>query len=85
MQLYSVAQQRSQALEAHAAAFSTHQVPGNTVKSQIVAFAQKMLQPDGQISSKLHVIELGAQAAGTLSRVPDSSYTSFLSLNLSWF
>lgn len=64
MQLYSVAQQRSQALEAHAAAFSTHQVPGNTVKSQVVAFAQKTLQPDGQISSKLHVIELGAQAAG---------------------
>ena len=65
MQLYSVAQQRSQALEAHAAAFSTHQVPGNTVKSQVVAFAQKSLQPDGQISSKLHVIELGAQAGQT--------------------
>ena len=64
MQLYSVAQARSQALEAHAAAFSSHQVPGNTVKSQIVAFAQKTLQADGQITSKLHVIELGAQAAG---------------------
>jgi hypothetical protein len=37
-------------------------VPGNTVKSQVVAFAQKSLQADGQISSKLHVIELGAQA-----------------------
>ena len=47
MQLYSMEQQRSQALEAHAAAFSTHQVPGNTVKSQVVAFAQKTLQPDG--------------------------------------
>ena len=70
MQLYSVAQQRSQALEAHAAAFSTHQVPGNTIKSQIVAFAQKTLQPDGQITSKLHVIELGAQAAGFFCDAP---------------
>jgi len=65
MQLYSMEQQRSQALEAHAAAFSTHQVQGNTVKSQVVAFAQKTVQPDGQISSKLHVIELGAQAGQT--------------------
>ena len=62
MQLYSVAQQRSQALEAHAAAFSTHQIPGNAAPSQVVAFAQKTVQPDGNISSKLHVIELGAQA-----------------------
>ena len=62
MQLYSVAQQRSQALEAHAAAFSTHRIPGNAAPSQIVAFAQKTVQPDGNISSKLHVIELGAQA-----------------------
>ena len=76
MQLYSVAQERSQALEAHAAAFSTHQVPGNAVKSQIVAFAQKTLQPDGQITSKLHVIELGAQAAGFLCDAP-FPYTLF--------
>lgn len=87
MQLYSVAQQRSQALEAHAAAFSTHQVPGNTVKSQVVAFAQKSLQPDGQISSKLHVIELGAQAAGVLLRppvpdLPDSSCASLACFRL---
>ena len=62
MQLYSVAQSRSQALEAHAAAFATHLVAGNTAKSHVVAFAQRMVQPDGSISSKLHVIELGAQA-----------------------
>ena len=60
MQLYSAQQQRSQALEAHAAAFATHHVPGNAQKSQLVAFAQKTAQPDGSISSKLHVIELGA-------------------------
>ena len=65
MQLFSVAQQRSQALEAHMAAFATHQVPGNAQKSQLVTFAQKMRQPDGQIASKLHVIELGAPAGQT--------------------
>ena len=65
MQLYSVAQQRSQALEAHMAAFTTHQVPGNAQKSQLVTFAQKMLQADGSVASKLHVIELGAPAGQT--------------------
>jgi len=65
MQLFSVAQQRSQALEAHAAAFCTHQVPGNAQKSQVVAFAQKSAQPDGSVASKLHVIELGAKAGQT--------------------
>jgi clathrin heavy chain len=39
MQLYSVAQQRSQALEAHAAAFATHHVPGNAAKSQLVSIS----------------------------------------------
>ena len=65
MQLYSAAQQRSQALEAHAAAFATHHVPGNAQKSQLVAFAQKTAQPDGSVSSKLHVIELGAAPGQT--------------------
>ncbi len=65
MQLFSVAQQRSQALEAHMASFATHQVPGNAQKSQLVVFAQKMVQADGQIASKLHVIELGAPAGQT--------------------
>lgn len=65
MQLYSVAQQRSQALEAHMASFATHQVPGNAKKSQLVVFAQKMVQADGSIASKLHVIELGAPAGQT--------------------
>ena len=50
MQLYSAAQQRSQALEAHAAAFATHHVPGNAQKSQLVAFAQKTAQPDGSVA-----------------------------------
>ena len=65
MQLYSVAQQRSQPLEAHMAAFTTHQVPGNAQKSQLVCFAQKMVQADGSVVSKLHVIELGAPAGQT--------------------
>ena len=65
MQLYSVAQQRSQPLEAHMAAFTTHQVPGNAQKSQLVVFAQKMVQADGSVVSKLHVIELGAPAGQT--------------------
>ena len=64
MQLYSVAQQRSQALEAHMAAFTTPAVR-NAQKSQLVTFAQKMLQADGSVASKLHVIELGAPAGQT--------------------
>ena len=60
MQLYSVEQQRSQALEAHAAAFSRVMVPGNTEESIVIAFATKSLT-GGQLNSKLHVIELGAQ------------------------
>jgi len=54
MQLYSIEQSRSQALEAHAAVFSTLKSG-----SSVIAFAQKTLK-DGQIQSKLHVIELGA-------------------------
>eukprot|EP01025_Chloroclados_australasicus_P037130 TRINITY_DN3781_c1_g3_i1.p1 TRINITY_DN3781_c1_g3~~TRINITY_DN3781_c1_g3_i1.p1 ORF type:complete len:1706 (-),score=246.11 TRINITY_DN3781_c1_g3_i1:418-5535(-) len=61
MQLYSVDQQRSQALEAHAAAFSRIQVAGRDQQSIVIAFAQKTLK-DGQITSKLHVIEVGAPA-----------------------
>lgn len=56
MQLYSIEQSRSQALEAHAACFSTLK-SGSTA----IAFAQKTLK-DGQLVSKLHVIELGAPA-----------------------
>ncbi|XP_058100764.1 clathrin heavy chain 2-like isoform X2 [Magnolia sinica] len=60
MQLFSVDQQRSQALEAHAAAFATFKVAGNENPSTLICFASKTMNA-GQIISKLHVIELGAQ------------------------
>ncbi|XP_031493982.1 clathrin heavy chain 2 [Nymphaea colorata] len=60
MQLFSVEQQRSQALEAHAAAFASFKVPGNDNPSILICFATKTMNA-GQITSKLHVIELGAQ------------------------
>ena len=92
MQLFSVDQQRSQALEAHAASFAqfkvreflilcsfslgiiysdlmsslsymlvcVEQVPGNENPSILISFASKNFNA-GQITSKLHVIELGAQ------------------------
>ena len=66
MQLYSMAQQRSQALEAHGASFGTFHVPGNAKASQIVAFTQKMVNPgDASVQSKMHVIELGMQPGNT--------------------
>ncbi|PKA50598.1 Clathrin heavy chain 1 [Apostasia shenzhenica] len=60
MQLYSVDQQRSQALEAHAASFASFKVAGNENPSILICFASKTHNA-GQITSKLHVIELGAQ------------------------
>lgn len=60
MQLYSVEQKRSQALEAHAAAFSVLNQPG-AAQSMVISFAQKTYA-NGVLTSKLHVIELGAQA-----------------------
>ncbi|KAJ1401185.1 Tetratricopeptide-like helical domain superfamily, partial [Sesbania bispinosa] len=60
MQLFSVDQQRSQALEAHAASFAQFKVPGNESPSILISFASKTFNA-GQIISKLHVIELGAQ------------------------
>ncbi|KAF8402617.1 hypothetical protein HHK36_010706 [Tetracentron sinense] len=60
MQLFSVDQQRSQALEAHAASFASFKVPGNEIPSILICFASKTTNA-GQITSKLHVIELGAQ------------------------
>ncbi|THU64931.1 hypothetical protein C4D60_Mb01t31690 [Musa balbisiana] len=60
MQLFSVEQQRSQALEAHAASFASFKVAGNEKPSILICFASKTSNA-GQISSKLHVIELGAQ------------------------
>ncbi|KAL0290472.1 UNVERIFIED_CONTAM: Clathrin heavy chain 1, partial [Sesamum calycinum] len=60
MQLFSVDQQRSQALEAHAASFASFRVAGNDKDSILILFATKTSNA-GQITSKLHVIELGAQ------------------------
>ncbi|KAL8144041.1 hypothetical protein V2J09_017073 [Rumex salicifolius] len=60
MQLFSVEQQRSQALEAHAASFAQFKVPGNENSSTLICFATKSFNA-GQVTSKLHVIELGAQ------------------------
>ena len=63
MQLYSVEQKRSQALEAHAAAFSTLSATSTGPQSIVISFAQKTLT-NGVLTSKLHVIELGAQPGG---------------------
>ncbi|XP_058113390.1 clathrin heavy chain 1-like isoform X3 [Magnolia sinica] len=60
MQLFPVDQQRSQALEAHAASFASQKVAGNENPSILIAFASKTTNA-GQITSKLHVIEVGAQ------------------------
>ncbi|KAG2394918.1 Clathrin heavy chain 2 [Vigna angularis] len=60
MQLFSVDQQRSQALEAHAASFATFRVAGNDKDSTLICFASKSINA-GQVTSKMHVIELGAQ------------------------
>ncbi|XP_078181604.1 clathrin heavy chain 1 isoform X1 [Carex rostrata] len=60
MQLFSVEQQRSQALEAHAASFASFKVPGNENPSTLICFASKTFNA-GQATSKMHVIELGAQ------------------------
>ena len=112
MQLYSVEQKRSQALEAHAAAFSTikvhfmttrlhllavqgdllrlhpqavmktqtramdmgfkiclqMQVPSRDRPSTVIAFAQKTFK-DGNLTSKLHVIELGAPAGAYSTKI----------------
>ncbi|KAM7256318.1 hypothetical protein ACFE04_012059 [Oxalis oulophora] len=64
MQLFSVDQQRSQSLEAHAASFATFKVPGNDKDSILISFATKSFN-SGQVTSKLHVIELGAQPGKT--------------------
>ncbi|KXZ42859.1 hypothetical protein GPECTOR_114g310 [Gonium pectorale] len=63
MQLYSFEQQKSQPLEAHAAAFANVKFTGRDAPSLVISFAQKTLK-DGQIVSKLHVIELGGAAPG---------------------
>lgn len=67
MQLFSVEQQKSQPLEAHAAAFSTVKFAGRDAPSTVISFAQKSLK-EGQVVSKLHVIELGSVPGGPVKR-----------------
>ena len=67
MQLYSVEQGRSQALEAHAAAFTMLKLPGKAAPVPVISFAQKALV-NGAVNSKLHVIELGAPGQTSLKK-----------------
>lgn len=67
MQLFSVEQSRSQALEAHAATFATIKLPGKPAPVSVISFAQKTLV-NGQIASKLHVIELGQPGQTSLKK-----------------
>lgn len=60
MQLFSVDQQRSQALEAHAASFATFKVSGIEKPSLLISFATKTMV-GAQLVSRIHIIELGAQ------------------------
>ncbi|CDY35984.1 BnaA05g29660D [Brassica napus] len=57
MQLFSVDQQQTQSLDAHAASFAQFKVPGN--ENTLISFATKSFNA-GQITSNVHVIELGA-------------------------
>ncbi|KAL0900597.1 hypothetical protein Bca101_084558 [Brassica carinata] len=76
MQLFSVDQQQSQALEGHAASFAQFKVPGNENPSTLISFATKSFNA-GQITSKLHVLELGAQP-GKASFTKKKADLSFL-------
>ena len=68
MQLYSIEQARSQALEAHAAAFTTLALGGKPA-SPVISFAQKTVAPGvGTVVSKLHVIELGLPGQTSLKK-----------------
>jgi len=68
MQLWSVAQGRTQALDAHAASFGRVKIPGRPAAdppSLVLAFAQRAQPADGgPLSSKLHIVELGAPPGG---------------------
>lgn len=46
----------------------TLQVPGRNAPSTVISFAQKTFN-NGQLTSKLHVIELGATAGGPWLRI----------------
>ena len=56
MQLYSAEQSRSQALEAHSAAFSTLNINGKDVN--VIVFTTKTFA-NGVMNSKVHCIALG--------------------------
>lgn len=60
MQLYSVEQKRSQALEAHSAAFTTLNHAGK--QTQAIVFTTKTYA-NGVMNSKIHCIALGGGAA----------------------
>ncbi|MEW5310804.1 MAG: hypothetical protein WDW38_002565 [Sanguina aurantia] len=82
MQLYSFEQQKSQPLEAHAASFATVKFAGRDAASLVISFAQKTLK-EGQIVSKLHVIELGGAAPGVvLATVNEATLVSFVAQQL---
>ncbi|KAL6748149.1 vesicle coat protein clathrin, heavy chain [Haematococcus lacustris] len=67
MQLYSFEQQKSQPLEAHAAGIASVKVAGRDAPCNLIAFAQKTLK-EGQVVSKLHVIELGGTPGASIKR-----------------
>ncbi|KAJ4893151.1 Clathrin heavy chain 1 [Raphanus sativus] len=76
MHLFSVDQQQSQVLDAHAASFAQFKVPGNEIPSTLISFATKSFNA-GQITSKVHVLELGAQL-GKASFTKKKADLSFL-------
>jgi len=59
MQLYSVDRRVSQPIEGHAASFAQLKLDGNKDESTLFCFAVR-----GQQGGKLHIIEVGAPAAG---------------------
>jgi len=112
MQLFAVDQQRSQALEAHAASFASFrvrlsslrsiyidcnrvagrlnfvlycnmQVPGNDKDSILICFASKTINA-GQVTSKMHVIELGAQPGINRPRLSITNKIASIFL-LAWY
>ena len=62
MQLFSVAQNKSQAIDGHAADISTIKVGAGT--TTVFTFASKKASPDGRRVSTFHSIELGGSTFG---------------------
>lgn len=62
MQLYSVAQSKSQAIDGHAADITTIKVGAGT--TTVFSFASKKAAADGRVSSMIHSIELGGSTFG---------------------